>query len=85
MEFEQIMSVVIIEINLIRIIFFFFVLAISSMDGFSVGSKRLKVELKKPRRNSQYDKKQMFNINERTVRKTSCYISTKKNKQRSVI
>jgi len=26
--------------------------AISSMDGFSVGSKRLKVELKKPRRNS---------------------------------
>jgi len=26
--------------------------AISNMDGFSVGSKRLKVELKKPRRNS---------------------------------
>lgn len=26
--------------------------AISSMDGYSVGSKRLKVELKKPRRNS---------------------------------
>ncbi len=46
------MSVVIIEINLIRIMLFFFVLAISSMDGFSVGSKRLKVELKKPRRNS---------------------------------
>ena len=30
----------------------FFFLAISSMDGFSVGPKRLKVELKKPRRNS---------------------------------
>jgi len=26
--------------------------AISSIDGFSVGPKRLKVELKKPRRNS---------------------------------